>query len=822
MTWVRNMANRIVLRVLAIVLVTCAAAEARQSPNLAKVQTATFLGDGGTEWLTAGAFPGDDSILIGGVTLSADLTLLGVKAKVIGTDGPPIPEPRQFVRLGEKQTGRVILPDVGDVGPGAGEKRVGELDRELGETPTREQIQQQERDNLASLRSVPRSFQFDVSRSIEVKDAYVRLYGGEPSATGFVARFDPTLKQVRALVRLPRGAGTVSSIAAGQGGAVYIAGAATDRIAELGGDQREEKLEKFSPDGNAFPFGHAYIARLSADLSKVVWLRHIRTASFAPELRTLKDGNVSMIGPGYFVYDPDGRLLHANPMPRERVSSGSAVDPVTGRYTRVGDWMSPTGREPYRCPRLIIYDPDGTCHKYLHGWRGQFFCPNHFHLVADSAVRRSAYDSEGNLFYSTWSHGGNNCMGRLPYDPERSIPDGLGYTGSQTYAFVVKLDGEHNVKAGTLWTSAGSIQTLGAACDGSAVWSGSGNDTPNLPNTLARSGGGQLVVTEPNLAAYRFYSHMPAVGTRVAVGGCADRMKDWGFASGLCNGRPMLLCVSGAVAEEPTAAGGRQTPPLKDPVQEKFAGGLMDGYAVLMDLTPVEPLAVEPPKRQEKPRVKKPYSGPPLLWPAEGQEWLIGTEKCTTVKVTFRDEQDKMWPSFFMGKGVAGGKFTFGREKASAQFTLDCPTMLQTEGRQHQRVLGELVGAQIPTVKIHVSEMSPWEDTGEVYDHDRFPIGKCTIGGVLEFAGRRIPFKDAPCRSSFSYPHRDTKVKWTKPNYALPSARFTVMGSDLGLKEPLAGQRISVSVAWEAVSQVKGEVRGEQQPILDEMMEKNP
>ena len=673
MTLVSAMANRIALRMLAIVLLTCVAAAGRPSPNLVKVQTATFLGDGGTEWLTAGAFPVEDSILDGGITLSADLTLLGVKAKVIGTDGPPIPAPTQFVRLGEKQTGRVILPDVGDVGPDAAARHVGDLDKELGEPPTREEIQQQERANLASLRSVPRSFEFVVRRNIEVKDAYARLYGGEPSATGFVARLDPTLKQVRALYRLPRGAGTVSSLATAPGGAVYIAGAATDRIDDAGGDQREEKLEKFSPDDKHFPFTHAYIARLSADLSKALWVRHIRTASFAPELRTLRNGNVSMIGPGYFVYDADGKLLQANPMPRERVASGSAVDPVTGRYTRVGDWMSPTGREPYRCPRLIIYEPDGTCHKYLHGWRGPFFCPNHFHLVADSAVRRSVYDSEGNLFYSTWSHGGNNCMGRLPYDPERSIPDGLGYTGSQTYAFVVKLGPDHNVKAGTLWTSAGSIQTLAAACDGSAVWSGSGNDTPKLPNTLAKSGGSQLVVTEPNLAAYRFYSHMPAVGTRVAVGGCADRMKDWGFASGICNGRPMLLCVSGAVAEEPTATGGRETPPLLNPVQGKFAGGLVDGYAVLMDLTPTQPLAFDPPRREHKPREKKPYSGPPLLWPAEGQQWLIGTEKCTTVKVTFRDEHDRMWPSFFMGKGVAGGTFAFGLQKAAAKFTLDCP-----------------------------------------------------------------------------------------------------------------------------------------------------
>jgi hypothetical protein len=824
--------NRLPLTAFCLVLIlTCA--HGRESPNLVKVQTATFVGDEGTEWLTSGAFPGDDSILVAGVTLAPDLSLRGVKARVIGKDGPPIAAPTAYQRLGQRETGRVIVPDIGDAGPKTGPEPVGGLDKEIGEPPTKQELEQKQKENLAKLGSVPHTFQFAINTSIEAKDYHARLYGGEKAATGFIARFDSTLARVRALSRLGRGAGTISSIAVGRRGEIYIAGAGTDLIASVGGQARMEKLDNIPPDEKFFPFAHTYIARLSPDLSEAIWVRQIKAASFAPELRALKNGNVAMIGPSYLVYDPDGKLVQATFMDKSRVASGSAVCPVTGRYTRVGDWMSPTGREPYRCPRLIIYEPDGATHKYLQGWRGSFFCPNHFHLVADSAVRRSAYDDQGNLFYSTWSHGGNNCMGRLPYDAERVIPDGLGYGGSQTYCFVVKLDPEHNVKAGTLWTSAGSILTLAATCDGSVVWSGSAKDTPKLPNTLASDGATQLAVVEPNLSAYRFYSAMPAVGTRVVVGGCADRIKDWAFASGTCDGKPMLLCVSGAVSEEPTPDKGKETPPLKNPVQDKFAGGLMDGYALLMDLTAQTPLAFEPPVREARPHVKKPYSGPPLIWPVEGQEWLIGTEKCITVKVTFRDEPDKMWPSFFMGRGEAGGKFTFGKRQSGAKFTLDCPAMLQIEGLQHQRVLGQLVGVeqkgpdgqalngQTPIVKVHVTAMSPWEDTGDTYDHERFPVGRCTIAGTLEFNGRRLPFKDAPCRSSFSYPHRDVNVKWTKPNYALPSATFAVSGGDLGLKGPLADQRINVAVAWEAVSQVKPEPRGNEEPKLDDLMKRN-
>ncbi len=780
------------------------------SPNLVEVQTATFLGGPGTEWFTAGAFPGDDSILVGGITLDPDLSLCGVKAEVLGTDAPGLPAPKAFVRLGMKDTGKIAVPDIQEQDIGLGDNGGG-LGLTLEEGPSEDELKRRAKAEQARLASVPRRFQFYLPESVEEKEAWARLAGTEPSATGFLARFDATLQTVRTLVRLPRGAGTISSIAIGSRGEVYIAGAATERIDHLSPNRRKEALPQIpAPSERDFPFRHVYLARLAPDLSKALWVRDIEAASYAPTLRALQDGNVAMLGPSYFLYNPNGELVQATFVKKQRVASGSAVCPVTGRFTRVGDWMSPTGREPYRCPRLIVCRPDGSVYKYLQGWRGPFFCPNHFHLVADSAVRRSAYDTEGNLYYSTWSHGGNNSMGRLPYDPERFVPNAMFTVGSSTYCFIVKLGPEHNVKTATLWTSAGSVHTLAVACDGSVVWAGRGNVRPDLPNTLAAEDGTLLVVTEPNLGSYRFLSAMPAVGTRVAVGGCDDKINAWAFASGSCAGRPTLLCLSGAIAREKTPEG-EVRPPLRAPVQDTFAGGLMDGYAVLMDLTAKQPLAFDPPVREKKPRPVRPYEGPRRLWPTEGQVWKIGTESCTTVKVTFRDEHDAMWPSFFMGRGVAGGTFTYGLESAAADFTLDCPTILQQEGLQHQRVLGELVTAAqatpdpraaMPTVKVRVTRMSPWEETAEAYGLRKFPIATCTISGTLELSGRSVPFADAPCRASFAYPYRKTELVYPAPNYALPSATFTVPGEALGLKPPLAGQQVRVRVSWEAVSDV--------------------
>jgi len=793
---------------------------ARKSPNLAEVKTATFIGSKGTEWLTSAAFPGDDGIIITGVSLDPELTLRGVKAKVIGEDAPALSAPKSFRSLGAKDTKKTALPSVKKSDNLGLLDDDGGLGLDLDEPPTKKEIQKKEQAKQALLSSVPRKFQFyKEGKSVEEQDAYARLCGAEPSATGFIGRFDSALKQVRALFRLPRGAGTIQSVVLGKQGEVYIAGGATERIAKLSSDRREEEIAYIPPSSTrSFPFRRAYVARLSPDLSEAVWVRDIEAHSYMPVLRVLDNGNVSMLGPSYLVYDPAGKLVQATSVKKRRVSSGSAVCPKTGRFTQVGDWMSSTGREPYRCPRLIISRPDGTTYKNLLGWRGRFFCPNHFHLVADSAVRRTAYDKHGNLFYSTWSHGGNNCCGRFPYDAERHIPNAMNTPGSSTYCFVVKLDPEHNVKTSTLWTTAGSVYTLFVACDGSPVWEGRGTVRPNLPNTLAAEHGQLMVVTEPNIGSYRFISALPAVGTRVVVGGCVDMVSTLSFASGKCGGRPMLLCLSGAVAEQ--AVGKEKiTPPLKNPAQAGYGGGLVDGYALLLDITAKEPLVFDPPTRVKEKRPYKPYEGPRRTWPEEGQKWLIGTEKCVTVKMTVRDEEEKMWPSFFLGNGVAGGSFTYGKNAASADFTLDCWEILQPMGVQTQRILGELVfvnekvengkvsieSSGAPKVKVHFREMSPWKETGGKYGLQKFPIGECTIKGVMDFGGREIAITGAVCRASFSYPHRDKTKKYLTPNYALPYANFTVSGKDLGLTGALAEQRIKIRVAWEAVSTPKWE-----------------
>ena len=791
------------------------------SPNLAEVVTATYLGTGGTEWLSCGGFLPDGTILVCGVSLEGDLALRGVKAEVLGRDAPALAPPKGWPLISEMSTGKVALPTL--EGIGVGRKPEEHEPFSLEPRPTEKEIKQKEQKQLEALRSWPRPLQWgEEGETVETQTMYRKLCWFQSEATGFLAVFSPDLKTVLKLRRLPRGAGSITSAAVAADGAVYIAGAATDRIAGLSDRPKAETVEDpKGVSGGTFGCRQTFLARLSADLSRVEWVRDVAGWSIAPRLRVLKDGMISLHGPGLRTYSPAGECLRAVSLENTRVVSGLDVSPLDGRYTRVGDWMSGTGREPYRNPRLYVYNPDGTVYKHLYGWRGPFVGVDDLRLVGDSAVRRSAYDADGNLVVSTWSHGGNNVFFRYPYDIERWVPNRLGHQPMMTCASVIKMGRDHNVVASTRWLNAAFIRDLACAADGSVVLVGQSGSTVRLPNSLSDlSGGTGIYVIDPDLTAYRFTTLVPACGTRVAVGGCYDMPNAWGFASGFSKGRPMLLCLTGAVPAEKEGAG-TASPPLKDPVQARFGGGLMDGYAILLDLTASRPWPpyVEPERPERPPR---PYDGPALAWPAEGQVFHFGTERYVTVKATFRDAKEAMWPSFYQGRGAPGGTFAYGAEKAAAAFVLDCPDVVQEAGVQTQRVCGELVSFTVREetdsrgrprqvadlnnkVRFTATASSAWQPEADVarYATRTYPKARCTLDGELAVGPRRAPVRGAECSAVFLVPRGiDGSKPGTRPNEAYLVIRFTVPGGAIGLGGGLAGQAIRVQFTCAAACTV--------------------
>ena len=465
-----------------------------------------------------------------------------------------------------------------------------------------------------------------------------------------------------------------------------------------------------------------------------------------------------------------------------------------------------------------VYVSNGEKVKQLYTWRGPFASIDPAHLVADSAVRKTAYDDQGNLVISSWSHGGNNVMMRYPYDIERFAPNRLGHHHGGSVFCIAKMGPKHNLISATIYRD--QVATMSHVVDGSVVWVTGGGYLGKLPNTLSSAPFGcRIAVSDPDLGALRFHSAFPGCGTRVVFGGCYGMPDVWGFATGKSKGRTMLLCLTGAVPEEKRGEQAH-TPPLKNPLQPKYGGGLVDGYAVLLDLTASRPFPkfVPPPKKAPGPRKPDPR---PVAWPAEGQVFLFGTERyAMTTRATFRDEKDAMWPSFFAGRGGQDGTFTYGTKDGKASFVLDCPNTIQDEGRQDQKVCGELLKYDVVKkkddkgnvrevhefankVKLVVTGSSPWEPSKDVVGTPRgaYPIATCRLEGALHIGERQLPRKDIQCRAYFTLALGvDPANPEARPNAAQVTVRLTVTGKDIGLTGPLAEQKIRVKFDTPTVS----------------------
>ena len=208
--------------------------------------------------------------------------------------------------------------------------------------------------------------------------------------TGFMAIFDENLKTIKRIQRMPRGAGSITSVVTGEDGSLYMAGAATDRIKNWKKPMRTETVP--DPKGvskNTWGAQSTYLAKLTPDAQKVEWLIVMKGWSISPVLTMMENGNIGIHGPGVRFYTPKGKLVSGVGVENTRVLGGLSINPMNGNYTRVGDWMSPTGREPYRAPRCAVMNPDGSTFKELYMWRGPFLGIDSIRLIADSAVRKT-------------------------------------------------------------------------------------------------------------------------------------------------------------------------------------------------------------------------------------------------------------------------------------------------------------------------------------------------------------------------------------------------------------------------------------------------
>jgi hypothetical protein len=152
-----------------------------------------------------------------------------------------------------------------------------------------------------------------------------------------------------------------------------------------------------------------------------------------------------------------------------------------------------------------------------------------------------------------------------------------------------------------------------------------------------------------------------------------------------------------------------------------------------------------------------------------------------TCDVEFRDPGDNLWPNFFYGKPAADGTFVFDAGKPTASFTLVCDTMVQRNGDQGRRVLGELVKAgKPPVVKLTVQSLgavrTEFVEAGKGGKKSDYHPAQL----VLDVDGKKVTVP-GKVTSKFAYAKgSDT------PESVYLEIQFTLEPRNLGLKNGLA------------------------------------
>jgi hypothetical protein len=505
-----------------------------KTSDRARVVAATYLGGPGTEWLVAGGFQSDGTIVVAGTALGPSLEIGSEQPKVLGTDGPAPSAPK---RKPKREKGKVVKDRKGN--------------------------------------TIYEPFAWD-----------------HESATAFVVRLSPDLQSIKSVSRFPWKAGGLTSAAVDERGHIYLTGPARTSISAVGGKQEELAPKKAGRKKGRCD--QVYLCKLSPDASKVLWLRTLKGPSDAPELTLLEKGRVALRSGDLRTFSAEGKQESVTVLP-DGIDLTMAVNPRDGTFARGGERTWDTGREPYRAPVLNIHKADGKLRYELYSWDGPLVGLDNLRLVSNSAVRLVRFDEDGNLVLYGWAEGGNSVLFREPNDVRTTSKKmaglGLSAAGADevSCAYLIRVEPKnYKIIGGTLWLAyldntdkpnSTWIDSLGLGGDGSICFAGrSAWGLIRTGNALAKGDprGTYVAVLSKDCTSLRFSSTMLSCG-QTDVG----RGARWGIVQGTVNGKPMALFLSSADLGED---GDTPAPSVK-PVQSKFGGGYSDGYLLLLDLS---------------------------------------------------------------------------------------------------------------------------------------------------------------------------------------------------------------------------------------------
>ena len=503
---------------------------------------ASPLGGTGTEWLTGGGFQPDGTLVLAGVSLGPVFGFPGTEVAILGPDtAAPAGQkewPMQFNKDGSPRNNRDGT---------------------------------QRRD---------------------------RFGPGHPDATAFVVRLGPDFKTIVSASRLPWKAGSLTAAAVDLEGAIYLAGHGDAALLKtLSQDVQASEAPTLPESKNPPALTTHYLAKLSPDGARVEWIRHYPApANIAPRLEILASGKVLYKSLAFDTFDGHGKMVSRLADPKGLNPATHDLNPENGEYVFGHEHHWPTGREPWRCPELKIYNPDGSVKMHLYEWPGPLVGSGTNRLVSDSALRNIQYLPDGDLLFSAWSDGGNSVMYRQPYnmfergwnEKEAGLRLSAAGAGAMSFSYIIKVDSETwSVKHGTLWTSqykgveSTRINDLFATRDGSVALGGTAYGhlykTPNAFPDVSEAEwtpGNQtnLTILNPALDGLRFSSTMPGCGD-VDLGAEAN----FRWFGGMVGGREMLVAVTGT-KNDPKI-------PTLNAVQGGFGGGLLDGHFSVFDLS---------------------------------------------------------------------------------------------------------------------------------------------------------------------------------------------------------------------------------------------
>ena len=624
----------------------------KDTPDKADVLSATYLGGQGNEWLAAGAFTKDGSVFVIGNFIGPDFSVGNNQIHILGRDGS---KPEAFELIPERDKYKKTIKKNKD----------------------------------GSIRYQPPSWTNE-------------------NATGFIAHLSPDLKKISTISRFPWKSAVLTDIKVNEHG-IFICGKAGTSYSKISG-----RGKSFKADDNEMKKGaceQTFIACISSDLKKIVWRHDIKGLSNAPKLSFSAKGEIILNAQDIRYFDTRGNLLN-----RVKVPGGLghlvAVNPKDGTYVRGGEHHWRTGREPWRCPKLNIYKPDGSHLYQLYDWGGPYVGLDNLRLVSDTAIRRVEFAPDGDLLLYLWSDGGNSVALREPMDVRKYSPkiNGLGFSawgaGVLSCAYIVKVNTEtYKATGGTVWLAyleskekpnSAWIDSLSHAADNSVCFAGrSASSVIKTGNALSEAPSGQnIVILRNDLSSIRYSTTIPGGG---AVKTGNDR-ESWGVCSGIVNGKQRVLFLCGAKNGENGIA-----TPLKNASQNQFGGGYSDGYMVLLEMDKAQAKKTniannvkgESAKRSGERTAKINDFESKKKTPTLGQSFTFSNSKpkWITVDAEFRSTDDNVWPSFFYGKPESGS-FQFKLPAPSGSISLKLNKACQNNGDQSRRILGELVSGK--------------------------------------------------------------------------------------------------------------------------------